>query len=157
MELSYLTLGHVLISLVGIGAGFGVLSGLMDGKVFPRWTECFLITTVATSVSGFFFPFKGITPGIVIGVVSLVLLAIAIYALYGVKLRGIWGKAFVVTAIASQYLNVLVLIVQLFQKMPALKELAPNQSEPPFVITQVLILLSFLAIGLLATKRFRSA
>lgn len=157
MELSYLTLGHVLISLVGIGAGFGVMSGLMDGKVFPRWTECFLITTVATSVSGFFFPFKGITPGIVIGVVSLVLLAIAIYALYGVKLNGVWGKVFVVTAIASQYLNVLVLIVQLFQKMPALKELAPNQSEPPFVITQVVILLSFLAIGLLAIKRFRSA
>lgn len=157
MELSYLTLGHVLISLVGIGAGFGVLSGLMDGKVFPRWTECFLITTVATSVSGFFFPFKGITPGIVIGVVSLVFLAIALYALYGARLSGMWGKVFVVTAIASQYLNVLVLIVQLFQKMPALKELAPNQSEPPFVITQVLILLSFLAIGLLATKRFRSA
>jgi len=156
MDISYLTLGHVLISLVGIGAGFGVMAGLIDGKLFPRWTACFLLFTVATSVTGFFFPFHGVTPGIVIGVVSLVLLAIAIYALYGVKLKGIWGKAFVITAIASQYLNVLVLIVQLFQKMPALKAIAPNQSEPPFAVTQLVILLAFLALGFVATKRFRS-
>jgi hypothetical protein len=156
MLLQYFTLVHVLISLVGIASGFGVLSGLIGGKLFPRWIDIFMVTTWATSVSGFFFPFQGITPGIIVGCITVIAMGIASYGLYIRRLSGVWCSAFVVGAILSQYLNVFVLLVQLFQKMPVLQEIAPTQTEPAFVLTQLLTLVVFLAIGFLAVKRFRS-
>jgi len=156
MTLNYFTLVHIAISVVGIVSGFGALSGWLAGKLFPGWTHSFLATTIATSVTGFFFPFRGFTPAIGVGIISLVLLAVAAFALYSRRLTGIWRKAFVITSVASLYLNFFVLVAQLFQKMPALAALAPTQSEPPFAITQLVVLASFVALGILATARFRN-
>ena len=125
---------HVAISLFAIGSGFVVLIGLIAGRRLDRWTAFFLATTVATSVTGFGFPMRGFTPGI--GIVSLLVLALAIYALYARHLKGAWRRVFVVGATIALYLNFLVLIVQSFQKIPALKELAPTQSESPFVVAK---------------------
>jgi hypothetical protein len=111
--------------------------------------------TLLTSVTGFFFPFHGFTPAIGVGIISLVLLAVAILARYGRKLSGAWRWIYVVTAMLSLYLNVFVLIVQLFQKVPALKTLAPTQSEPPFQIAQLGVLLIFILLTIFAAIRFR--
>ena len=154
MALQYFTLIHIVISIAGIGSGFGLLAGLVDGRLFPRWAVVFLATTIATSVTGFFFPFHGVTPGIAVGVVSLVALAVACYALYVRRLNGLWRGAFVITAVLSLYLNVFVLVVQTFQKNPALVEIAPEQTGPPFVITQATVLAVFVWLGLIAFRRF---
>ena len=154
MTLQYFTLVHILISLVGIAAGFGTMSGLLAAKLFPRWAAIFLAMTVATSVTGFFFPFRGVTPGIVVGIVSLVALAVATCALYLWRLAGVWRTIFVITTVLSLYLNVFVLIAQLFQKTPALMELAPGQTGPPFAITQAVVLVAFVALGARAVKNF---
>ena len=150
------TLIHVAISLVAIGSGFVVLSGLLAGKPLDRWTAVFLATTVATSVTGFGFPIVGFTPGIGIGIVSLVVLAIAIYARYARRLAGIWRPVYVVTAVIALYLNFLVLIVQSFQKVPPLKALAPTQSEAPFLITQLVAMAAFIVLGAFAAIKFRA-
>jgi len=121
----------------------------------PRWTAFFLVTTVLTSVTGFAFPFVKLLPSHILAVLSLIVLAIAIYALYSRKLAGGWRTAYVVTAIIEQYLNVFVLIVQAFMKLPPLKALAPTQTEPPFAIAQAVNLVAFLVLGYLATKRFQ--
>jgi hypothetical protein len=155
MTLQYFTLVHILISLVGICAGFGVLAGLIAGNLFPRWTVIFLATTVATSVTGFFFPFNGFTPALGVGIVSLVALGAAIYGLYFQRLSGVWRKVFVIGSVLAQYLNFFVLIVQLFQKMPVLFELAPTQKEPPFAITQGTVLVVFVWLYIAAVKKFR--
>ncbi len=153
--LAIFTLVHVLISLAGICSGFGVLAGLIASKRLNYWTAFFLLTTVLTSVTGFFFPFHGFTPAIGTGIVSLVPLALAIYARYVRSLAGAWRKTYVINAVIALYLNVFVLIVQLFQKVPAFKALAPNQNEPPFAITQLAVLLIFVVLGTVATMRFR--
>jgi len=150
------TLIHVLISLVGIFSGFIVLFGLLTGKRFDGWTKLFLTTTLATSVTGFFFPFRGFTPAHAVGILSLVVLAIALYARYLRQLSGAWRKAYVINAMLSLYLNVFVLIVQLFQKVPALKTLAPTQTESPFKLTQLAVLLTFVALTIVASIRFRT-
>ncbi|SRR6266404_6459474 len=150
------TLIHVAISLVGILAGFVVLFGLFTSKRLDGWTGLFLAATVATSVTGFFFPFHGITPAIVTGIVSLVVLAVAIFARYARHLVGAWRKTYVMSAVLALYLNVFVLIVQSFQKVPALKDLAPTQTEPPFKITQLLVLTLFVALAIIAVLRFRN-
>src|SRR5262245_3952315 len=155
MTLQYFTLVHILISLAGIASGFGVISGLLAGKLFPRWTGFFLATTVATSVTGFFFPLHGITPAIAVGGLSLLALAAACYSLYARRLEGVWLRVFVITAVLSQYFNFFVLVVQLFQKMPALIEIAPNQTEPPFVVTQAIVLIGFVWLGVAAIRRTR--
>lgn len=155
MNLQHFTLVHILISLVAIASGFGVLAGMLHANKLPRWTFVFLVTTIATSVTGFFFPFVNITPAIIVGIISLVLLAKACYALYVKKLAGFCNKVYVISAVTALYLNVFVLIVQMFQKFPDLKALAPNQSEPPFAITQGAVLVTFLWLGFLAVKRFR--
>lgn len=155
MTLQYFTLVHILISLVGIASGFGAISGLLAAKLFPRWTAVFLATTAATSVTGFFFPFHGFTPALAVGIISLLLLAVASYALFFRLLKGAWRKTFVITAMLSLYLNFFVLVVQLFQKIPALVEIAPGQTEPPFAITQVVVLAVFVLLGVLAVRRFR--
>lgn len=155
MMLQYFTLVHILISLVGIASGFGVLAGFLAAKLFPRWTAVFLTTTVLTSVTGFFFPFRGFTPALAVGVLSLVLLAVAGYGLYSRRLAGGWRKAFVITTVVALYLNTFVLVVQLFQKMPVLVEIAPTQTEPPFAVSQAAVLAAFIWLGVVATKRFR--
>jgi hypothetical protein len=149
------TLIHVIISLLAIASGFGVLFGLITGQRLDVWTAFFLATTILTSVTGFGFPLTGVTPGIVLGVISLVVLAVALYARYARHLAGVWRPAYVITAVIALYLNFLVLIVQSFQKVPALKALAPTQSESPFLITQIVALAAFIGLGFLATTRFR--
>jgi hypothetical protein len=155
MTLEIYTLVHVATSLVGIAAGFAVLFGLLARKRLDGWTKLFLITTVATSVTGFFFPFHGFTPAIGVGIISSLVLAVAIFARYGRHLAGSWRWIYVVTATIALYLNVFVGIVQAFQKVPALKAIAPTQTEPPFAITQLVVLGLFILIGLVAAIRFR--
>jgi hypothetical protein len=146
---------HVLISLIGILSGLVVMVGLLTGKRLNGWTALFLVSTVLTSVTGFFFPFHGVTPAIGVGIISLVILAVAIFARYPRKLMHAWRWIYVVTAMMALYLNVFVLVVQLFQKVPALRALAPTQSEPPFAVAQLVVLVLFILLTLLAVIRFR--
>jgi hypothetical protein len=148
------TIFHVAISLLAILSGFVVLFGMLANKRLDGRTKFFLITTVLTSVTGFFFPFHGLTPGIVVGVISLVVLALAIFARYPRRLAGAWCKIYVITAVIALYLNVFVLIVQSFMKIPALKSLAPTQTEPPFKMSQLAVLVLFILLGILAALRF---
>ncbi len=149
------TLIHVLISLVGIASGLIVVFGYLTGKRFDGMTALFLITTVLTSVTGFGFPFDHLSPAHKVGIISLVVLAIAIPARYLYNLRGPWRWIYVVTSIIALYLNVFVAVVQAFEKIPTLKALAPTQSEPPFLVAQIAVLLIFITITILATKKFR--
>jgi hypothetical protein len=151
------TLFHVLLSLVGIAAGFVVIRGLFASQRLDGWTALFLTTTTATSVTGFLFPFRGFTPAIGTGIVSMVVLAVACYARYGRSLDGRWRLAYVVTAVLAQYLDCFVLVVQAFLKVPALKALAPQQNEPPFAIAQGLVLLLFILLAFGAARRFQPA
>jgi len=153
--LKTLILIHVAISLVAIFSGFVVMVGLLTAKRLDGWTSLFLVTTIATSVTGFFFPFHGITPAIIFGIISLVLLAAAVIARYVRHLADGWRWIYVVTAMLALYLNVFVLIVQLFQKVPALKALAPTQSEAPFAVAQLLTLALFFISTIFAAIRFR--
>ena len=148
------TLIHVLISLLALLSGLVVLGGLLTANRFEAWTKLFLTMTILTSVSGFFFPFHGITPARVVGAISLVVLGVAIFASYRRHLAGAWRKAYVASALLALYLNVLVLIVQAFKRIPALKQVAPMQNEPPFKITQVVILITFIVLGVVAANRF---
>ena len=131
--------------------------GLLAGNRLDRWTALFLLFTVATSVTGFFFPFHGFTPAIGVGIISMLVLAVAIFARYARKLAGAWRWIYVVTAMVALYLNVFVLIVQSFQKISVLKALAPTQSEPPFLFTQLFTLLLFIVLSIVAAIRFRIA
>lgn len=157
MSLSIFTFLHVLVSLIGIVAGFVVVVGLIGGKQLPRWTALFLITTALTSLSGFLFPHKGFTPAIGVGVLSLLVLLLAAVARYVGHLAGTWRSIYVITAILALYFNFFVLIVQSFEKVPALKALAPTQSEPPFKIAQLAALVLFVVLTTLAYRRFRTA
>jgi hypothetical protein len=154
-NLSPFTKLHVVISLIGIVSGLVVMSGLLVSRRLNGWTALFLISTVLTSVTGLLFPFNGVTPGIVLAIISLVLLAVAIVARYARHLSGAWRWIYVVTAMISLYLNVFVLVAQLFQKVTALKALAPTQSEPPFAVTQLVVLAMFVLLTILAAIRFR--
>ena len=149
------TFVHVVISLAGILSGLVVLFGLIAGKRLDGWTALFLITTVATSVTGFMFPFHKLLPSHVVGAISLVVLAIAILARYSRHLAGGWRRTYVISAVIALYLNVFVLIVQLFEKVPALNAMAPTQSELPFKITQVVVMALFVVLGIFAAKGFR--
>jgi hypothetical protein len=148
---------HVVLSLIGIGAGAIVLLGMFAGKRFDGLTALFLATTVLTSVTGFFLPAHKILPSHVLGVLSLIALAIALYARYSRKLAGGWNRTYVITATISLYFNVFVLIAQLFMKVPAIKALAPTQSEPPFLVAQLANMLLFIVLGIFAVKGFRNA
>jgi hypothetical protein len=148
------TLFHAVLSLVGILSGFVVVFGLVTGKRLNGWTALFLTTTVATSLTGFLFPYHGFKPSYGVGIISLLVLAITIFARYGRVLAGAWRWTYVVSAVISLYLNVFVLIAQLFMKVPALKALAPTRSEPPFLGTQVAVMVIFIVLGFLAGKRF---
>jgi hypothetical protein len=156
MILHVYTVIHTLISLVGIFTGLVVLFGLLVGKRLDGWTKWFLITTVATSETGFFFPFHGFTPAIGVGIISLLVLAVAIYARYPYRLAGHWRWIYVVTAVIALYLNVFVAVVQAFEKVPAMKVMAPTQTEPPFKLTELVVLALFVVLGIVAAIRFRN-
>ena len=156
MGMSAFTFVHVLLSLVGIFSGFVVAFGLFGGKLLNGWIGLFLLSTIATSVTGFMFPFHKFLPSHGVGIVSLIVLAVAVFALYNRHLAGAWRRTFAITAIAALYLNVFVLIVQLFLKVPALNALAPTQSELPFKIAQLTALVFFVLVGFLASKKFGS-
>jgi len=144
---------HVLLSLIGIGIGAVVALAMLRGALVPLWTTLFLVTTLATSVTGFLFHSK-FGPPHVIGLISLVVLGLAILALYFFKLAGPWRWIYVVSAILALYLNTFVGVVQAFQKIEFFHALAPTQSEPPFAIVQGLVLILFVVLGILAVKRF---
>ncbi|MGA8388004.1 MAG: hypothetical protein WB769_08750 [Pseudolabrys sp.] len=155
LSIENFTILHVAISLIGIVSGLIVLFGMLRARRLPGWTALFLATTVLTNVTGFMFPINGLTPAIAVGVISIVILAIALMALYVKHLSGAWRWIYVTTALAALYFNVFVLIVQSFQKVPALQKLAPTQSEPPFSVTQGVVLVAFLVLGTMAARRFR--
>jgi hypothetical protein len=155
MSLATFTLLHVVISLTGIGTGLAVMYGLLKGYRMDGLTAVFLITTALTSITGFLFPFTQLLPSHKVGILSLVLLAIAIPARYVLHLAGPWRLTYVVTAAMALYLNCFVLVVQLFMKVPALRALAPTQKEPPFLIAQLGVLALFVVLTILAAKRFR--
>lgn len=148
---------HVAISLVAIVTGLIALFGLLGGRIFPTATGGFLIFTVLTSVTGFLFPFHGMTPAIIVGIISSVLLALAIAGIYVFNLVGPWRWIYVVTAVMALYLNCFVLVAQAFQKVPALHALAPKGNEPPFGIAQGVVLIAFLIAGYLSVRRFHPA
>ena len=149
------TFFHVLLSLIGIISGLVVVLGLCTGKQLDGWTALFLSTTVLTSVTGFLFPFHGFLPSHGVGILSLILLAVAIVARYPRQLAGGWRRTYVITAAIALYLNCFVLVIQLFLKVPSLKAIAPTQSEPPFKIAQGLVLLLFVVLTVVAAIKFR--
>ncbi|MGC3980359.1 MAG: hypothetical protein QM808_03780 [Steroidobacteraceae bacterium] len=151
------TLIHVLISLIGIASGLVVLQGLCTSKRMDGWTLLFLSTTVATSITGFMFPFNGLTPALGVGALSMIILAAAILARYRFKLVGSWRWIYVVSAVIALYFNSFVLVVQSFLKIPALHALAPQGNEPPFAIAQGILLILFVLACFKAVKRFHPA
>ena len=155
MILHIYTIIHTLISLVAIFTGFVVLFGLLAGNRVDGWTKWFLFTAVATTVTGFFFPFHGITPAIKLGIISSVVLVVTIYARYAKHLAGAWRWIYVVGAVLTLYFNVFVAIVQSFEKIPALNAMAPTQTEQPFKLTQLSVLGLFIVLGFVAAIRFR--
>lgn len=148
------TIMHVIISLIGILSGLVVLFGLFTANRMNCWTLLFLVTTAATSVTGFFFPFRGVTPAIILGILSLIVLTAAIAGRYAFHLAGSWRWIYVVGAVVALYFNVFVLVVQSFLKVPALHALAPKGSEPPFAIVQGIVLVLFILAGIKAVRRF---
>ena len=154
VRMNAFTLFHVALSLIGILAGFVVVFGMMNSQPCRCWTKVFLWTTLATSVTGFLFPFHGFTPAIGTGIVSMLVLAVTFYALYGKKLTGSWRWIYAVGAVFALYLNFFVLIVQSFRKIPALHALAPTQQEPPFALAQGAALLLFIVLGILAVRKY---
>jgi len=155
MSVGAFTLLHVVITLVAIGSGLIVVGGMLASNKLPGTTAIFLLTTALTSVTGFLFPIHGFTPALGVGVVACVILVVAVFALYKERLEGPWRVIYVLTAIASLYLNVFVLVAQSFMKVAALSALAPTQSEPPFAITQGVVLAIFFVLALTALVKFR--
>jgi hypothetical protein len=155
MSTSTFTVAHVILSLIGIVSGIIVLFGMFSSNRLAGWTALFLATTVLTSVTGFFFPSAHFGAPHVIGVVSLVVLAVAILALYVYRLAGSWRWIYVGSAVLALYLNVFVGVVQAFEKLPLLSRLAPTQSEPPFFVAQLVVMAIFVILGVLAVMRFR--
>lgn len=155
MSLSAFTLLHVVLSLLGIGSGLAVAYGFLTASRLNGITAFFLVTTVLTSVTGFLFPVEHILPSHIVGVISLLVLAIAVMARYISHMAGPWRWIYVVSATVALYLNCFVLVFQSFLKVPALHELAPTQKEPPFIIAQLVVMAVFVALGILSVKRFR--
>jgi hypothetical protein len=155
MILQIYTIIHTLISLVAIFTGLVVVFGMLGGDRLDGWTKWFLVTAVATTITGFFFTFHRFTPAIGVGIISLIVLTIAISARYSRHLARYWRWIYVVTAIIALYLNVFVLIVQSFEKIPGLHVLAPTQTESPFKLTQLVVLTLFVVLAIAAAIRFR--
>jgi hypothetical protein len=155
MDITTLTLLHTVISMVAIAAGLVVVGGLIAGVRIDGWTEIFLVTTALTSITGFFFPFAQLLASHWIGIISLLILPFVIAARYWKHLGGVWRGTYVVGTVIVLYLNFFVLLVQLFRRTPALIVAAPKQTEPPFVLTQLLMLALFAWLGFAAFRRFR--
>jgi len=155
MLLQIYTVVHTLISLVAIFTGTVGLFGMLAGKRLDNWTKWFLITAVATTMTGFFFPFHGFTPAIGLGIISLPFLAVTIFARYAKHLAGAWRWIFVIGAVICLYFNLFVAVVQAFEKIPGLHALAPTQTEPPFKLTQLVVLLVSVLLAIVAAIRFR--
>lgn len=152
--LAIFTLVHVVISLIGILTGIIAVFGMIAAKRLDGMNALFLTTTALTSITGFFFPFHKVTPGIILGILSLIVLAIAIPARYTKRLAGPWLKTYAITATIALYLNVFVLVAQLFRKVPALHALAPTGSEPPFLISQLIVMAVFIVLAIAAAIKF---
>jgi hypothetical protein len=159
MSLSVFTTVHVIISLIAIVSGLVVMSGLLGSSRMPGLTAIFLLFTILTSATGFLFPFTVLLPSHMVGILSLVLLAIALIALYVMRLSGAWRWIYVATAMVSLYLNVFVLVIQAFLKVPALTALAPGNppSGPVFAVVQGVVLVFFVVVIIGAVRRFRPA
>ncbi|CAN5116988.1 hypothetical protein BH10PSE10_BH10PSE10_20600 [soil metagenome] len=157
MSLAGFTVFHLIISMIAIALGFVVLGGMLAANRLPAWTAWFLILTILTSATGFLFPFTKLLPSHIVAIISLVLLAVAVYALYGKGLAGIWRTIYVVTAMLALWFNVFVLIAQSFQKVALLNVYAPTGAEPPFAITQGIVLLFFIFLIVLGIRRFKTA
>ena len=155
MILQIYTVIHTLISLVAIFTGLVVVVGMLGGKRLDGWTKWFLITAVATTITGFFFPFHGFTPAIGLGIISLPFLALTIFARYAKRLAGPWRWIYVIGAVICLYFNLFVAVVQTFEKIPALHAMAPTQTEPPFKLTQLVVLLVSILLAIGAAIRFR--
>jgi hypothetical protein len=154
MSTADFTLLHAIISVIAIVSGFIVLGGLYAARRLPGWTELFLVTTALTSITGFFFPNTKITPGQVFGAITLIVMVPTVIALYRLHLRGAWRWIYACGAVTVLYLNVFVLIAQLFAKVTILQPLAPTQSEPPFLVTEFIVLAIFVVLGIVALVRF---
>ena len=154
MSVATFTIVHVVLSLIGIVSGIVVLFGMLSAKRLDGLTAIFLATTVLTSVTGFLFPSDHILPSHIVGIISLVALALAMLALYVYRLAGSWRWIYVAAAVVALYLNVFVGVVQAFQKLPFLTPLAPTQSEPPFLIAQTVVLVILVVLGGVALRRF---
>jgi hypothetical protein len=148
---------HVTLSLVGIASGLVMLYGLLTDRIFGGWTALFLATTILTCITGFPLPPFGFDPPRAIGTLTLILLALAVIALYAFRLAGAWRWVYVGTATAALYLNVFIAVFQAFLKIPSLHDLAPTQSEPPFLAAEAVVLLIFIALGIVALIRFHPA
>ncbi len=155
MSLSTFTTVHVVISLIGIVSGLIVLYGMLTGTKSDGMIALFLVSTILTSVTGYFFPADKILPSHIVGALSLVVLAIAVFAFYGKHIAGSWRWIYVLTAVIALWFNCFVGVVQAFQKISFLRPLAPTQSEPPFAIAQGAILLIFVVAAIIATRRWR--
>jgi hypothetical protein len=155
LDITSLTLVHTVISIVAIAAGLVVVGGLIAGVRIDGWTGIFLVTTALTSITGFFFPFTRLLASHWVGIISLIILPLVIAARYWKHLAGVWRGTYVVGTILVLYLNFFILNVQLFRRIPALLVAAPKQTEPPFVLTQLLVLALFAWLGLAAFRRFR--
>jgi len=153
--LAAFTAFHVLLSLIGIVAGFVFLAGLLSSKRLEGWTTVFLYTTIATSVTGYIFPVDHIMPSHIVGALSLIALTIAVLGRKRLRSSEGWRKAYVISSVTALYFNTFVLVAQMFQKIPVLHAMAPTQSEPPFQIAQLVVLLTFLSLGTRATMKFR--
>jgi hypothetical protein len=157
MSVGAFTTLHVIISLIAIASGLVVLFAMIGNRRLDALTGFFLASTVLTSVTGFCFHSKAIGPPHIVGVISLVVLAIALAALYGRKLSGVWRPVYVATAVIALYLNCFVGVVQAFDKIPVLHALAPTGKEPPFAVVQGLTLVLFVILGYLAVRKYRLA
>ena len=154
MILQIYTIIHTLISLVAIFTGFVVVFGLLASKRLDVWTKWFLVTAIATTITGFFFPFHGFTPAIGLGIISLPFLALTIFARYPKHLAGLWRWVYVIGTVICLYFNLFVLVVQLFEKVPALHAMAPTQTEPPFKLTQFVVFQVSALLAIIAAIRF---
>ena len=153
MHMNILTHLHVVISLAAIVFGFIAMGGFLAGRNLAGWTALFLWTTIATSVTGFiFFPLQPFRPAHAVGILSLIVLALAAHALYIRHLAGAARKTFLICSIISLYFNVFVGVVQTFEKVPSLKAITPTQTEPPFAIVQLIVLILFIVLGVQAVK-----
>jgi hypothetical protein len=157
MILQIYTIIHTLISLIAIVTGLVVVFGMLAGNRVDGWTKWFLISAVLTTVTGFFFPFDGFTPAIGLGIISLPFLALTIFARYRKNLAGAWRWIYVVGAVICLYFNLFVLVVQSFEKIPALHSLAPTQTESPFKLAQLVVLTISALLCIVAVIRFRPA